>query len=134
LSADSSERRAVLAHVGEWFALGQDGAQVTVAEFKPSEGGVRQAAVEAGDQVVGDRLNGRREEDENGADLWRGPDDQLLDARDAAVLLTVKPSTLLSWAREGRVPVVRLGPRHLRWTRPLLRQIRDAALDPGRRI
>ena len=38
-----------------------------------------------------------------------------------------------TWAREGRVPVVRLGPRHLRWTRPLLREIRDAALDPGQR-
>lgn len=68
------------------------------------------------------------------ADLWHGPDDELLDSRDAALLLTVKRSTLLSWAREGRVPVVRLGPRHLRWTRPLLREIRDAALDPGHRI
>jgi len=80
-------------------------------------------------------MNGRRKRDfENVADLWCGPDDELLDAREAAVLLTVKPSTLLSWARERRVPVVRLGPRHLRWTRPLLREIRDSALDPGRRI
>ena len=47
------------------------------------------------------------------------------------MLLTVKPSTLLAWARDGRVPVLRLGPRHLRWTRPLLREIRDAALDLG---
>jgi len=52
----------------------------------------------------------------------------------AAELLTVKPSTLLAWARDGRVPVVRLGPRHLRWTRPMLRRIRDEALDPGERI
>lgn len=81
------------------------------------------------------RMNGRRSRDvERAADLWRGPDDELLDSREAALLLTVKRSTLLSWAREGRVPVVRLGPRHLRWTRPLLREIRDAALDPGRRI
>jgi len=80
-------------------------------------------------------MNGRRRPDvENAADLWRGPDDELLDSREAALLLTVKRSTLLSWAREGRVPVVRLGPRHLRWTRPLLREIRDAALDPARRI
>jgi hypothetical protein len=64
---------------------------------------------------------------------WDGPDDELLDARQAAVLLTVKPSTLLYWAREERVPCIRLGPRHLRWTRPLLRQMRDKALDPGRR-
>jgi excisionase family DNA binding protein len=80
------------------------------------------------------RMNGRRRDIEHAADLWRGPDDELLGAREASVLLTVKRSTLLSWAREGRVPVVRLGPRHLRWTRPLLREIRDAALDPGRRI
>jgi excisionase family DNA binding protein len=80
------------------------------------------------------RINGRRREIANAADLWRGPDDELLSVREAAVLLTVKQSTLLSWARERRVPVVRLGPRHLRWTRPLLREIRDAALDPGRRI
>jgi excisionase family DNA binding protein len=80
------------------------------------------------------RTNGRRRAIEHPADLWRGPDDELLGAREASVLLTVKRSTLLSWAREGRVPVVRLGPRHLRWTRPLLREIRDAALDPGRRI
>ncbi len=71
---------------------------------------------------------------ESGSDLWRGPDDELLGAREAAVLLTVKPSTLLAWARDGRVPVLRLGPRHLRWTRPLLREIRDAALDPGHRF
>lgn len=65
---------------------------------------------------------------------WSGPDDELLDARKAAELLTVRPTTLLAWAREGRVPVHRLGPRHLRWTRPLLRQIRDQCLDPGRRF
>jgi excisionase family DNA binding protein len=65
---------------------------------------------------------------------WSGCDDELLDARKAAELLTVKPSTLLAWARDGRVPVHRLGPRHLRWTRPLLRQIRDAALEPTSRI
>ena len=59
---------------------------------------------------------------------WLGCDDELLDAREAAALLSVRPSTLLAWARDGRVPVYRLGPRHLRWTRPLLRQIRDAAL------
>jgi excisionase family DNA binding protein len=64
---------------------------------------------------------------------WDGPDDELLPAREAAVLLSVKPSTLLAWAREGRVPVYRLGLRHLRWGRPLLREIRDAALDPGGR-
>lgn len=62
---------------------------------------------------------------------WDGSSDELLTPKQAAELLTIKPSTLLGWAREGRVPVVRLGPRHLRWTRPLLRQIRDDALDRG---
>jgi hypothetical protein len=33
--------------------------------------------------------------------------------------------------RERRIAVIRLGPRHLRWTRPMLREIRDAALDPA---
>jgi hypothetical protein len=65
---------------------------------------------------------------------WDGSDDELLDARQAAALLTVKASTLLAWAREERVPCIRLGPRHLRWTRPLLRQVRDESLDPGRRF
>jgi excisionase family DNA binding protein len=65
---------------------------------------------------------------------WAGSDDELLDARQAADLLTIKPSTLLSWAREGRIPVVRLGPRHLRWTRPLLRKIRDGALVDSRHL
>jgi hypothetical protein len=63
---------------------------------------------------------------------WEGSDDELLDVRQAAALLTVKPSTLAYWAREGRVPVIRLGPRATRWTRPLLRGVRDAALDRGR--
>ncbi len=62
---------------------------------------------------------------------WEGPDDELLNVAQAAALLTVKPSTLSYWAREGRVPVIRLGPRATRWTRPLLREIRNAALDRG---
>lgn len=65
---------------------------------------------------------------------WEGSDDELLNVAQAAALLTVKPSTLRYWAAEGRVPVIRLGPRHLRWTRPLLREIRDAAHAPARRI
>ena len=55
---------------------------------------------------------------------WDGSDDELLDVRQAAALLTLKPSTLSAWARDGRVPVIRLGPRAHRWTRPLLREIR----------
>jgi len=60
---------------------------------------------------------------------WSGSDEELLNAREAGLLLTVKPSTLLAWAREGRVPVIRLGPRHLRWTRVMLREIRDSAIE-----
>lgn len=62
---------------------------------------------------------------------WDGSDDELLDVKQAAALLTVQPSTLRYWAREGRVPCIRLGPRATRWTRPLLRQIRDSRFDPG---
>jgi DNA-binding XRE family transcriptional regulator len=58
---------------------------------------------------------------------WEGSQDELLDAEGAAALLTVKATTLLAWAREGRVRSIRLGPRAVRWTRPLLREIRDGA-------
>jgi len=63
---------------------------------------------------------------------WQGSDDELLDVDAAAALLTVAASTLRYWAREGKVPAIRLGPRATRWTRPLLREIRDSALDRGR--
>jgi hypothetical protein len=64
---------------------------------------------------------------------WDGPEEELLDVRRAAALLTVKPSTLSYWAREGRVPFIDLGPRHHRWTRPLLREIVAERLANGRR-
>jgi nucleotide-binding universal stress UspA family protein len=59
-------------------------------------------------------------------------DDELLDVKAAAELLTVRPSTLAYRMREGHVPCIRLGPRATRWTRPPLREIRDMALDRGR--
>lgn len=62
---------------------------------------------------------------------WAGPEEELLDVNVAAALLTVKPSTLAAWAREGRVPVVRLGPRATRWTRSMLREIVAQRVDPG---
>lgn len=62
---------------------------------------------------------------------WAGPEEELLDVKVAAALLTVKPSTLASWAREGRVPVVRLGPRATRWTRSMLREIVAQRVDRG---
>jgi hypothetical protein len=70
---------------------------------------------------------------DSGGVSWEGPDEELLDADAAAALLTVKPSTLRAWAREGAVPVVRLG-RLMRWTRPMLRAIVAArTVEAGRR-
>ncbi len=49
----------------------------------------------------------------NGRD--RLPDDRLLDAREAAELLGLKPSTLYQWAYERRIPIVKLFGRSLRF-------------------
>ena len=106
---------------------------MTLAKLKSSEG-ITYAVLDPKDGGALRRVSETSARVESSADLWCGPDDELLDSRDAALLLTVKRSTLLAWVRDGRVPVVRLGPRHLRWTRPLLREIREAALDPGRRF
>jgi hypothetical protein len=63
---------------------------------------------------------------------WDGPDEELLDVKQSAHLLTVAASTLAYWAREERVPVIRLGPRATRWTRPLLRRIiAERLTDPA---
>ncbi len=35
--------------------------------------------------------------------------DRLVDAREAAAMLGLKPSTLYQWAYERRIPVVKLG-------------------------
>lgn len=59
---------------------------------------------------------------------WEGSDDELLTAKQAAVLLTVNDQTLRRWASEGRIPHIRLSASSIRWTRPLLREIRDAAI------
>lgn len=66
------------------------------------------------------------------APTWEGSDDELLDVGQAAALLTVRPSTLRSWVRDGRVPCIPLGPRATRWTRPLLRQIVAERTEHGR--
>jgi excisionase family DNA binding protein len=65
---------------------------------------------------------------------WDGSEDELLTVDETAVLFKVKPTTVREWVRQGRLPCVRLGPRATRFTRPLLRQFRDANLDPGRAI
>jgi excisionase family DNA binding protein len=59
--------------------------------------------------------------------------DALLDARQAGELLGVKASTVNAWAREGRLPCLRLGPRVIRFTTPMLEQFCQERLDPGRR-
>lgn len=41
--------------------------------------------------------------------------DRLLDVREAATLLAVKPATLYQWAYERRIPVVKLLGRSLRF-------------------
>jgi excisionase family DNA binding protein len=73
------------------------------------------------------------------------PTERLLDVKEAAALLAVKPATLYQWAYQRRIPVVKLfGPRGaLRFrqsdierliagsVRPALRMSGERGLDPG---
>lgn len=43
------------------------------------------------------------------------PEDRLLDVKEAAAMLGLKPSTLYQWAYERRIPVVKLFDRALRF-------------------
>jgi excisionase family DNA binding protein len=61
-----------------------------------------------------------------------GDDGELLDVEEAAAIMKVKSSTLRYWAREGRVPCIKLGPRATRWTRPMLREIVADRTERGR--
>jgi excisionase family DNA binding protein len=68
-------------------------------------------------------------------------DDRLLDVREAAAMLGLKPATLYQWAYERRIPVVKLFGRALRFKlstiekliadseRPALRPLHDR-IDP----
>jgi predicted site-specific integrase-resolvase len=56
----------------------------------------------------------------------------LLDAKAAGKILGVEARTMTAWAREGRVPCLRLGPKTLRWTRAMLADWGASKLDPGR--
>jgi len=58
--------------------------------------------------------------------------DPLLTVEDAAELLGVQPSTVFAWVRAGSLPCLRLGPRAIRFTRPLLEEWLAARLDEGR--
>jgi excisionase family DNA binding protein len=55
----------------------------------------------------------------------------LLDAEAVAALLGVEVPTVYAWVRSGDLPCLRLGPRAIRWTRPLLEEWLAARLDNG---
>ena len=65
----------------------------------------------------------------------RGTLDRLLDVRDAAALLAVKPATVYQWAYQRRIPVVKLfGPRGaLRFRESDLRALIAGSVRPARR-
>ncbi len=50
-------------------------------------------------------------------------EDRLLDVREAAALLGLKPATLYQWAYERRIPVVKLFGRALRFRRSVVEQL-----------
>lgn len=52
------------------------------------------------------------------------PDDErLLDVREAATMLGLKPSTLYQWAYERRIPVIKLLGRALRFRLSTIRKL-----------
>lgn len=61
-------------------------------------------------------------------------EDRLLDVREAATMLALRPSTLYQWAYERRVPVVKLFGRALRFRlstiQKLIADSEHAALRP----
>jgi excisionase family DNA binding protein len=56
----------------------------------------------------------------------------LLTADDVAELLGVKASTVYEWVRAASLPCLRLGPRAIRFTRPLLEEWLAGRVDRGR--
>lgn len=60
-------------------------------------------------------------------------DDRLLDVREAAVLLGLKPSTLYQWAYERRIPVVKLFGRALRFRLSTIEKLIEASEVPAQR-
>ena len=56
----------------------------------------------------------------------------LLDAKQVGELIGVPASTIYQWTREGRMPVLRLGPRCLRWTRKMVEEWVAEHVDRGR--
>jgi predicted DNA-binding transcriptional regulator AlpA len=56
----------------------------------------------------------------------------LLDAKAAGKIIGVEARTMTAWAREGRVPSLRLGPKTIRWTRSMLEAWAASKLDRGK--
>jgi excisionase family DNA binding protein len=56
-------------------------------------------------------------------------DDRLLDVREAASMLGLRPSTLYQWAYERRIPIVKLFGRALRFRLSTIR-VRCANASP----
>ena len=54
-----------------------------------------------------------------------------LTVEEAAAYLSVRPSTVRAWVREGRMPCFRLGPRATRFTVELLDEFAASRLDRG---
>ena len=58
--------------------------------------------------------------------------EDLLDAKAAGKILGVEARTMAAWARAGRVPCLRLGPKTIRWTRSMLEEWAASKLDRGK--
>ncbi|MBI3782093.1 MAG: helix-turn-helix domain-containing protein [Deltaproteobacteria bacterium] len=59
--------------------------------------------------------------------------ERLLDVREAAALLGLKPTTLYQWAYERRVPAVKLFGRALRFRLSTIRKLIDDSERPALR-
>lgn len=57
--------------------------------------------------------------------------DRLLDVREAAEMLGLKPSTLYQWAYERRIPVVKLFGRALRFRASDLQKLVTGSVRPA---
>ena len=60
-------------------------------------------------------------------------DDRLLDVRQAASMLGVKPSTLYAWSFQRRIPVVKLFGRSLRFRFSTIQKLIDDSERPALR-
>lgn len=52
--------------------------------------------------------------------LWSEPEDRLLSVEEAADKLQVSPYMVRQWAREAKIPAIRLGQRFWRFRRSAL--------------